>query len=39
VAPGRPGPLWDDVLKNYDPYATLGDRLMASKGDRIALLA
>lgn len=37
--PGKPGTLWDDVLKNYDTYATLGDRLMASKGDRIALLA
>ena len=37
--PGKPGTLWDDVLKNYDTYDTLDGRFVASKGDRIALLA
>ena len=37
--PGKPGTLWSDVLKNYDTYDMLDGRLVASKGDRIALLA
>ena len=37
--PGKPGTLWDDILKNYDTYDTLDGRFVASKGDRIALLA
>jgi len=37
--PGKPGTLWDDVLKNYDTYSMLDGRFVASKGDRIALLA
>ena len=37
--PGKPGTLWSDVLKNYDTYSMLDGRLVASKGDRIALLA
>ena len=39
VDPGKPGTLWSDVLKNYDTYSMLDGRLVASKGDRIALLA
>ena len=39
VDPGKPGTLWDDVLKKYDTYDTLNGHLVASKGDRIALLA
>ena len=39
VDPGKPGTLWDDVLKKYDTYDTLDGHLVASKGDRIALLA
>ena len=37
--PGKPGTLWSDVLKNYDAYDTLDGRLVASRGDRITLLA
>jgi hypothetical protein len=37
--PGKPGTLWSDVLKNYDTYSMLDGRLVAYKGDRIALLA
>ena len=39
VDPGKPGTLWGDVLKKYDTYDTLDGHLVASKGDRIALLA
>lgn len=38
VDPGKPGTLWSDVLKNYDTYSMLDGHLVASKGDRIALL-
>ena len=37
--PGKPETLWSDVLKNYDTYSMLDGHLVASKGDRIALLA
>ena len=39
VDPGKPGTLWSDVLKSYDTYSMFDGRLVASKGDRIALLA
>lgn len=38
VRPGESGTLWADVLAQYDEFEMLDGRLVARRGDRIALL-